>query len=653
MRALRLLPLAALAAAPALRAQETTTLFVPVVLSSSGRNGSFFTSEMVETNRGNRDTTVSYVYTDATGGSATGSATNTQVLGAGRQRVIPDVITYLRGLGVPIPASGNAVGTLRVTFANLHSMADAAVTVRTTTPVPTNAPTGRAGLAYAGVPSLGLLNSSTAAYLPALKQNAADRTNVAVQNAGAPGDGDVTLKITFTPNQGTAAPDQVVTLSPGGFRQYALTDLSASATDGLVRVSVVSGTAAWYAYAVVNDQVNSDGSFLAPVKSGTGAGIPALLMPTVVETPVYATEVVLTNLGSTGLTGVLTFASASLTAPNNIVTLPVALSPFEQRTFPSFVQALRVAGISGIPAAGGTIVGTLVFQVDSGDVSTAFLGGRTLNAGGGGRYGVFTSGQPIATGADTLGTWIYGLRQDAQNRTNLALVNTGDTDLAPIGLHVDLIDGATGNVAGSTDQMLPVLGFLQLNGVLAQFAPSATQAYARITRTSGANGFFAYAVVNDGAQPGQRSGDGAVVAMDPFDVYRYAGTWNNTTFSTSGPANVTAALERASAQVVVVLTLGGNVFGLTTPPGPQTIRGVVDASGVSLSDTTPLFGPITALLSTSGLIGGQATAVPSPNVSALSFNGTVNPGVSVNLNYTATLRPSGSAVGTVTMTPAP
>src|ERR1039457_5977550 len=90
--------LAALLAAPALRAQETTTLFVPVVLSSSGRNRSFFTSEMVETNKGNRAAPVSSLYTDATGGSATGSAPTPQPPAAGRQRVISDVITYLRGL---------------------------------------------------------------------------------------------------------------------------------------------------------------------------------------------------------------------------------------------------------------------------------------------------------------------------------------------------------------------------------------------------------------------------------------------------------------------------------------------------------------------------------------------------------------------------
>lgn len=41
-----------------------------------------------------------------------------------------------------------------------------------------------------------------------------------------------------------------------------------------------------------------------------------------------------------------------------------------------------------------------------------------------------------------------------------------------------------------------------------------TSGYALVTRTFGSNSFIAYAVVNDGGQPGQRSGDGAFVAAN-------------------------------------------------------------------------------------------------------------------------------------------
>lgn len=650
MRLHRLAPgatLLLLSAMP-LRAQESVTLFVPVVLSASGHNSSFFTSEIAETNRGSLDATVSYAYTDATGGGASGSATNPQPLAAGHQRVIGDVIAYLRGLGIPIPAAGNAVGTLRVTFSNLHAASDAAITVRTTTPVPTTAPTGRAGLAYPGVPPLGLLAPGTKAYLCGLKQNATDRTNVAVQNAGGPGDGDITLRLTYVPSLGSPGPDVNVALSPGGFRQFALTDLEPDATDGFVIVSLVSGTAPYYAYAVVNDQVNSDGSFIMPLKSGTGQASAVLVLPSVVETNTYTTEVVVTNLAPAALSGTLTFTSASM--PSAAV-LPITLGGYEQRTFPSFVQALRTAGLPGVPAAGGTIVGTLTFTSASGDTSTAFIGGRTLNPGGGGRYGVFTSGQPDGSGADLAGTWLYGLRQDGENRTNVALVNAGSRDQNPITLHIDLYDGASGTLAASLDQPVPSLGFVQLNSILAVNAPSVAQAYARVTRTSGANPFVAYAVVNDGAQPGQRSGDGAVIPMDPFDTFRFAGAWNNTTFSTTGPMASTFSFERIFGLVLTTTTLGGNVFGGSAPP-PFTIRGDTEQGRIVLNDSVSFLGPISVTILPNGTFSGSAPNVPGPNVSALSFTGTYSL-TSVSGNYTATLRPSGVANGTFSMTPAP
>ena len=636
-------------AAGTVQAQEATTLFVPVVLSSSGRNGSFFTSEMVQTNKGSRDATVSYAYTDATGGSASGSAADPQPLAAGHQRVIGDVVAYLRGLGLPIPASGNAVGTLRVTFSSLHAASDASIAVRTTTPVPTTAPSGRAGLAYFGVPPAGLVAAGSRATLCGLKQNGSDRTNVAIQNAGAPGDGDLTFRVTYFASLGNPSADVFVTLSPGGFRQFALTDLEPTAADGFVTVSVSSGSAPYYAYAVVNDQVNSDGSFIAPLVSGTGQFSAVLLLPTVVETPTYSTEVVLTNLSPAVQSGTLAFYSAALAGP---AILPVTLGRYEQQTFPSFVQSLRDAGLPGIPSAGGTVTGTLTFTSSTGDTTTSFIGGRTLNPGGGGRYGVFTSGQPDGTGADTGGTWLYGLRQDAENRTNVALVNTGNVDNNPVTLHLDIYDGATGALAASIDQSIPPRGFFQFNAILSGRAPLTAQAYARVTRTAGISRFVAYATVNDGAQPGQRSGDGAVIPMDPFDVTRMAGSWHNTTFATTGPMDATFVNDRISGAVVTTTTLGGNVFGGSAPP-PFSIRGATSPGQLVLSGSPAFLGPISVTIRLdTGVLTGSAPAVPGPNVSALTFTGQVSP-TSVTGNYTATLRPSGTANGTFSMVPAP
>ena len=119
----------------------TGSLFVPVILSSAGQNQSFFTSELTLTNRGDRDVKLDYTYTAHRGG---GNGTASEVLAAGMQKIETDGLTYLRGLGIPIPQTGNRIGTLRVEV-RLGSEVEAVV--RTTTLVPD----GRAGLAYLGV----------------------------------------------------------------------------------------------------------------------------------------------------------------------------------------------------------------------------------------------------------------------------------------------------------------------------------------------------------------------------------------------------------------------------------------------------------------------------------------------------------------------
>jgi hypothetical protein len=637
-----------------LQAQESTTLFVPVVLSTGGVGGSFFTSELVETNRGTRDATVTYTYTP-TSGAGGGTVTNPQTLAAGQQRVIPDAIVYLRALGLPIP--GTSVGTLRATFSNLSSIAAAAITVRTTTPVPVGAPTGRAGLAYAALHPVSLLQKTS--YLAGLRQNAQDRTNVAVQNAGAASDGSVTLHLTWIPSGGPPGTALDAVLQPGGFSQFKLTDFDANASVGTVRVERTSGTAPYYAYAVINDQVNSDGSFLTPVVpvDYTGrpqdAGLAGLVLPTVVETSTFQTEVVVSNLTSSTLSATLTCVSSSF--PN--ASIPIALGPYEQRTYPNFIQALRTSGVAGIPASGTTITGALTLSSAT-SVSGFFLGGRTLNAGGGGRYGVFTTAQLFGTGFH-IDTWLYGLRQDAENRTNVALVNTGDMDGTTSQMQIQVFDGDTGAlVATVSDGNTSVAagGFRQINSILSMYAPATKQAYARVTQVAGNNSNILYAVVNDGAQPGQRSGDGAVIPMTPFESFAFQGAWHNLTFKTDGAAADTTLYERASFQVQTTLNLGGNVFG-GGPSGSQTFVGAFASDGtLTIAGRSPVFGNLSAIFDgNTNLISGTATNVPSPNVDSMFFSGTMDSGTEVQpasivLSYTLSLKPSGTAQGSLTLT---
>ena len=269
-------------------------LFVPIVLRSRGRAGSFFTSELTLTNRGSRNATIQYTYTASLGA---GSGTASDSLKAGQQRIIPDAIAYLTSLGVPI-GSGSAGGTLLVDFSNLSAASDAAVTVRVSTPV--EAGSGRAGLAYLGLDSNGLLAGP--AFITGLRQNSQDRSNVAVQNAGDSSQGSITLRVTVfsgdsaAPGRSFVLPD--LSLVPGGFHQYNGILNRAGFDNGYVKVERVRGTAAYYAYGVINDQVNSDGSFVFPVTERSLVGRRGQTLPVIVETGTFNSELTVTNFSA-------------------------------------------------------------------------------------------------------------------------------------------------------------------------------------------------------------------------------------------------------------------------------------------------------------------------------------------------------------------
>jgi hypothetical protein len=308
-------------------------------------------------------------------------------------------------------------------------------------------------------------------------------------------------------------------LAPGGFAQITgvLAANGLALTNGFARVERVGGTAPFDAYAVINDQANSDGSFVPAVSPGSVAGRSSLAVPVIVETATFLSEVVLTNFGTSPRTVHATLVSDALTSADKTATFTTTLAPSQQLILPSFVQYLRDHGVAGVPAAGTNVVGPLFLTADGGDVAGLFVGARTSSAGGGGRYGLFYTGVPSG-GAATHSAWLYGLRQDAENRTNVAFVNTGEVDGGGCGLRLDIYDGDTGTLVKTVDGIsVAARRQAQLTTVLSVYAPGVTNAYAKVTRTAGKNPFIAYAVVNDGGAPGERTGDGAFIQMSNVD----------------------------------------------------------------------------------------------------------------------------------------
>ena len=479
----------------------TGSLFVPVILSAAGRNRSFFTSELTLTNRGEREATVDYVYTAHIG---EGSGRASEVLEAGRQKIQTDALGYLIGLGVPIPETGNRIGTLRVEVP-LGSEVEAVV--RTTTVVPD----GRAGLAYLGVAEEEGFEEPV--YLCGLRQNSRDRSNLAFQNMGAPEEGAITLRATVYSGEASDTSPRVledITLEPGGFHQYS--PVLGSVANGYVKVERVEGEAPFYAYGVINDQANSDGSFVFPVTASSLEGKRGQTLPVIVETSEFRSELTVTNFSEEARALDFRFVSEQIKTDDNTASFSMTLEAGGQAIVPEVVEELRRQGVAGMGSTRGFYAGPLFVEAGDGDMSGIVVGARTGSEGGGGSYSVFYNAVPAGK-AFAKEAWVDGLQQNEENRSNLALVNTGEVDGSASVFHLEIYDGETGLLVETVvTRPVPARRWHQINGILGSYASSETrQGYIRIEKVSGENPFLAYGVVNDGGAPGERSGDGAYV----------------------------------------------------------------------------------------------------------------------------------------------
>ena len=474
--------------------------FVPVILTAAGRNDSFFTSELTLTNPGAREARFDYTYTAHRGG---GSGRASDRLAPGQQKIVPDALEYLKTLGIPIPAAGNPLGTLSV---EAVASTEVSVLVRTATAVPE----GRAGLAYPGIAAAAGFRAPV--YLCGLRQNSRDRSNVALQNMGTAAEGAITLRTTvFSGNASDSSPRVLddVTLEPGGFHQFS--PVLGTVANGYVKVERVSGTARFYAYGVINDQGNSDGSFVFPVAESHLEGATGQTLPVIVEVNEFSSELTVTNFSQETKTLDFSFVAEGLTTPDDAARFSLRLEPGRQRIIPDVIHTeMRRKGVQGMPAGRVGLAGALFATVDSGDMSGIVIGARTGSPDGrGGQYGVFYHAVPDGT-AFTASAWIDALQQNEENRSNLALVNTGEVDESESIFHLDIYDGDMGRLAGTFKTLpLPAGRWRQINSILANHARGTSQGYVRIRKVSGNNPFLAYGIVNDGGAPGQRSGDGS------------------------------------------------------------------------------------------------------------------------------------------------
>ena len=304
-----------------------------------------------------------------------------------------------------------------------------------------------------------------------------------------------------------------VTLEPGGFHQFSGLLRKYQYSQGYVEVDRVEGSAPFHAYGVINDNGNSDGSFVFPVTAGSLAGAARQTLPVIVETGQFSSELTVTNFSEQPKTIDFSFVADGLTTPDRTARFSLTVEAGRQRIIPEVIDTeLRRKGVEGVRPSRGGLAGALFARAEDGDMRGIVIGARTGTPDGrGGQYGVFYPAVPDGA-AFTASAWVDGLQQDREKRSNLALVNTGEVDSSASVFEIDIYDGDTGRLVRTvTTQPLPARRWRQINAILADHARGTTQGYVRIRKTSGNNPFLAYGVVNDGGAPGQRSGDGAYV----------------------------------------------------------------------------------------------------------------------------------------------
>ncbi len=492
----------------------------PVVLDVFGAASSHYTSDFVAVNRSASDATLILVYVPASGTPGAGGPTVARTLPAGRQLYVPDVIAFLAANGWALPSdSSGKLGTFFATFVGVSDPAAVFAGSRTSTPNLSASVGGAFGLFEPAVPSGGA-NGSGDTWIYGLRENTLFRSNLAVVHA--PGtassatSGPVSLEIQlYDGDSGALAGAPLTqTLQPGEFFQfnfilrYTPVLVQLGITNGYARVRRTSGTDRFIAYGVVNDGGSagggtSDGSFL--VANATEGLVPILLdLP---GPPHFTTDLTLTNPTSAPVTVTLTYTASSAFSGLGSGTVTTTLEARQQLVNENALSYLRGLDLA-IPTTGYQ-GGTLLV---SGAVAQARTSNPNPDAIVGGSYGL--SYPAVATSARAKGeAWVYGLRQDADVRSNLAIADARAGSSGTVTYVVDVFDADTGSTTPVQTLTRPLTGgqWTQINGILS--GAGIAHGYVRIRPDSGTSDFVVYGVVNDGPSIGSRTSDGSYVPM--------------------------------------------------------------------------------------------------------------------------------------------
>lgn len=484
-------------------------LQVPAVLSVPGVGGSHFTSDLVAVNRSGSDATLLFRYVPSPGTPGSAGPVFGTSLPAGRQFYTADATAYLAANGFDF-SGGDPEGTLFLAFVGASSPGSVFAGSRTSTPDPNASVGGSFGTFMAAVPAGGATADETWVY--GLREDAAFRSNLALVHApaGSTSVGLITLEVQlFDGATGLAAgPPFQQGLVPGEFAQLdrVLARAPGGVTNGYARIRRLSGADRFIAYGVVDDGGaggggTSDGSLI--VAGGTEGLLPVVLdLPGAIH---YQTELTLTNPTAAAAQATLVYTPASVWGSGGGGTATVDLFPGEQLRAPNALDLLRQRGLAIPPGRQG---GTLL-------VLGAVAQARTFNpnpdASVGGTFGLSYPAVD-ASGRATEEAFVYGLRQDAASRSNLAIADARSGG-GPVDYVVEIFDAATGAAepAATFTKTLSGGEWVQIDGVLGK--AGIVEGYARVRPAAGLSDFVTYGVLNDGASADKGTSDGSYLPM--------------------------------------------------------------------------------------------------------------------------------------------
>jgi len=495
---------------------DAVELQVPVVLDVFGVPPTHYTSDLVAVNRGAR-TRLSLHYTPATGTPGAGGPVLAEALEKGRELRIPDVIAYLRARGTSIPAGGSAaVGTLRLRFEDQSDASLVFAGSRTATPNPNTAVGGSFGL-FASAVAVDAA-PATSVSLFGLREDAAARTNLAVVDVpGAGGPAKLSIQV-YDGDLGLPAGAPIdVALRAGDWYQIGSILGSVATRSGYAEITNTGG-GRFLAYGVVNDGPSSgggtsDGSFLqadAAATSAPGGLLPIVLRATSGST-VFTSELTLANPTTSVVNVTISYTpSPQLGSTGGMSSATISVGPRRQLRIPDVVAYLR--DTLGLPLLPGNVNQGGTLQV-TGAVAQVRTSNPNPDGAVGGAFGLAYPAVPSAARAKSE-AWVYGLLQNADTRSNLAIADARVGDAASVTYVVEVYDSLSGDgTAPKATQTVTLTGgqWYQVSRVLD--AAGVSNGYVRVRPQSGTSDFVAYGILNDGANPGDRTSDGSYIGM--------------------------------------------------------------------------------------------------------------------------------------------